>query len=251
MKKIFWLICLLTSYALSGQINPAVQLFEDDLVFYVSFDDGKGAPLIMDGNIKFIPSAKKTLIDGVSGKALKSGRLQYRFDFKNTTFNQNTTFVYWMALTGDSLLMDKKTINPIILQGKGASLLMQRQGWSKNANIMAVLAIPKKKGPLVRIFNAASPRNWKKYEWHMVAVSWDLNKLCISIDGKSYAQSVLQSSLSAYYNDSSGKINSMIVAPVADVAAIDEIMIFNRILSQDELQRLYSKSRKNNAGKNR
>ena len=235
---------LATAISLHAQ-NPAVSLFEENLVMYINFDDGKGAPLLMDGDIKCNPVKKTAFVDGVSGKALSNGRLSYVLDFANVTFNTETTFVFWLALLTDDKSIDGKSINPISIYGKGGTILIQRQGWKKQANLLSNIVIPKKKGPFTRILNTAGTRNWKKAEWHMVAVSWDVNKYSISVDGVKFDQVMLTSPLSVLCGDKTGKIKGMAVSlPSADFA-IDEIMVFNRNLSVDELKKLCETTKNN------
>ncbi|MBR2723671.1 MAG: hypothetical protein IKB77_04995 [Lentisphaeria bacterium] len=248
MKTLLLLLLTISAAISVNAKNTAVSLFEDNLVMYINFDDSKGAPVLMDGNIKFKAAAKNAFVDGVSGKAFTGGRLNYTLDFTDVTFNTETTFVFWLALMTDDKSIDGKTLNPISIYGKGGTMLIQRQGWKKQANLLSTVAIPKKKGPLVRLFHTAGTANWKKGQWHMVSVSWDTNKYSICVDGEKTAQVLLNSPLSVYYNDKTGKIRGMGISLAPNTFAIDEVMVFNRNLSADELKKLYEITKNKNIG---
>lgn len=234
-------ICIFGCSTLFGGGNPVKNIFEDELVLYINFDDGKGAPLLMEGDIRHVPGKNAKFTErGIFGKAFSGGSMSYRLDFNGVDFTRDTTFVYWIALTHDNPEIDAKTFNQIYLNGRGATLLMQRQGWKKSANILSVLAIPKKRGPFARIFGVSSVKKWKVGEWHMVATSWTAGALSITIDGnKHVSQTPLQQPLAAYYGDKTGKIHSLGLGLPANCVAVDEIMVFNRRLSPEELKKLY------------
>lgn len=244
---IIFLCCMMSCGAFGGSGNPVLKLLDENLVLYINFDDGKGKPLLMEGNVSCSPAKKVNFTDrGIFGKAFTGGRISYKLDFKDVDFGRETTFVYWYALMKNTPEVDKRTINHISLYGKGASLLMQRQGWTKSANLISVLAIPRKKGPLARIFGTSSVKKWKVAEWHMVAVSWTAENFAINIDGgKHLNQSPLKGPLPTYYGDKTGKINMLDLAIPFDIVAVDEIMVFNKKLSDNELKELYTQSLKN------
>ena len=82
----------------------------------------------------------------------------------------------------------------------------------------------------------------------MVSVSWSTNKYSICVDGEKTAQILLNSPLSVYYNDRTGKIRGMGISLAPNTFAIDEVMVFNRNLSADELKKLYETTKNKNIG---
>ncbi len=82
MKKM--LLAVLLGAGLCGLYaaeNPALELFGDDITFYVSFDEGNGTADLADGSEKPVPIGSVTYADGVfGGKAFQ--RDKTFFDFK-------------------------------------------------------------------------------------------------------------------------------------------------------------------------
>ena len=232
--------------------NPAGKLLGEELILHINFDDGKGVPLLMEGEITQKVSKKKLKFSdrGIFGKALIGGNCTYLTEFENLDFGKDGTLVYWIALMSNDPALDAKSISAISLgPSTPAWLLFQRQGWKKSCNLMAVMYIPKKRGPLTRVFGISKTTQWKIAEWHMVTVSWTASSLSIAIDdGTKNSLTPLLSPLPVLYGDPTGVIKKLNVGIPDHTLAVDEIMIFNKKLSPEEIKKLYEESVKNAGG---
>lgn len=244
-------LCISAGALAEEKKNPAADLFGDDLVFCLNFEDGKGMPSLMDGEVSLKVSEKEPLQftdRGIFGKALSGGRCTYLTNFENLDFGKDGSIVYWIALMTDDPAFDARPALSSISLGTvtPAWLLLQRQGWKKSCNMMAVMYIPKKKGPLARIFGVAQTTKWKVAEWHMVTVSWTPSALSIALDdGSKLDQVPLTAPLPVLYGDPAGKITKLSLGVPENTVAVDEIMMFSKKLTQKEISELYTQSVKN------
>ncbi len=240
--------------------NPADELFGEDLSLHIGFDDAKGKPMLMDGEIS-IDSAKSTACEfvekGIFGKAFSAGTLVYNLQFRQVSFSNDSSIAFWISLMSDNPELDKKSQIPIMLQSSGPAVLMiQRQGWEKACNLLSNFYIPGTKGPLARIFNVAKTSQWKVGEWHMVTVSWTPENFSIALDDGDSPEKYVQVALSAPIPvlcraKQAGTIKSMRIELKKDTLSIDEIMFFRKKLSRTEIKKLYAESMKGSAQKMR
>ena len=83
-----------------------------------------------------------------------------------------------------------------------------------------------------------SSKNWKKGEWHLLALAWSPGSIRMSVDGRPFVANNTMPGIA----DKAARITVIAAAPQeAKVAvAIDELMIFNRPLSNDEINWLWN-----------
>jgi len=234
--------------------NPAQRLFGDDLAMLVSFDDGKGEADIMDGEIEVNAGKSKNpqfAEEGAWGKCFSDGSLSYKTKFENVDFGKPCTFAFWMALATDDPAFDKLgACMPVALcpARDGAFLQLQRQGWTKCANLFTSLSVPGKKtnNTMARIFGISKTTQWKKGEWHLVAITWTPEELGLCVDGIHYTVAALPSSIPKIFelSDNPG-IDGLWLGVSPKDLKLDELMFFSRKLSKDEIQKLYQESLKN------
>lgn len=232
-------LVLQSGFGETPKTNPALELFPDNLALLLNFDDGIGSPALMEGEIKI--NGSKTLgfsEQGLFGRSLAAGGITYQVKFENVDFGRETTVVFWMSLLKTEKVDKEPLYIPLIIHGSQAKLLMGRQGnvWGKT-NVYNYIYLPDKQKAMARIHGCASAKNWKPGEWHMFASTWTANLLEVSFDGQRFNQVALLAPIP-------GTLEKIAVASAKDQILVDEVTVFNRKLSGDELKKLYEETLK-------
>ncbi len=211
-----------------------LDIFPDNTALAVSFNDGQGNASAMDGEIS-APKMKDVEFgeNGVSGNAMNGGSAAYDVKFDNLEFGKEATLVFWFAFSQTAQEIDKRLLIPLIVNGEQSRLIVARQGWGAGkCNFYTYVYLPDKQKAMSRVFGVGSVSKWKKGEWHMIAVTWTPNSLGISVDASIFDQVALSAPLP-------GVLKQIAVNAGKDCYMVDELIFFDRKLSQEELKKLY------------
>lgn len=234
MKTLASLCFACSLFAVSAADPVALSdLFPDDVVLHIPFDDDQGRVAIMDGEVSVKSKNPEFTDKGVSGKGLSAGSISYNVKFSNCGFGTDATLVFWFALAQDDIKMDDRTVIPLIINGAQVKMIVARQGWGPGkCNLYNYFYLPEKKKVMSRIFGISSVKQWKPGEWHMIASTWTSNTLAISVDGETPRQIMLSKPIPH-------EMHRITVQAEKGAFMVDELMVFDRKLSQEELKKLH------------
>ena len=229
--------CLLAAGAAEENrepLKPALVRFGDHVTFLSSFDNGKDAELAAGEHKGTQEGEVLELTEGLFGRALECGRVRYsgkaNIDFRRP----GTLFVWicplkWSAKKGDRYLF------LVLAHAEKGMLLIGRQWSQKRSSIYSHVEYRSagQEGKRQAQVHLANTNVWKNGEWHSIAFSWWPNRYEFSLDGCEPVPRTI---------GPLGKAVRLYVGvtrrPQSEFL-IDEVTVFDRPLSADEIRWLH------------
>ena len=235
------------SSALLSIGNPAIEnvisKFNNDLIFHAAFDEMPAASI---SNGSSGPETQKDIEygPGKSGKALSNGMIA--FAGQENLDSLSGTAILWVEIYRTNPSAKNETaffpLDIRIYDDKKKSAAMFRIGKMDSKNNAKIYSYFQGDGAgsIVKTVypHYVSSLNWEKGKWHLLALAWNPGCIQISFDGQPFVK-----------NDTippiSGKANQIIIAAVSSrhaeaAMSVDEVMIFNRPLSDDEINWIWN-----------
>lgn len=245
MKKM--LLAVLLGAGLCGLYaaeNPALELFGDDITFYVSFDEGNGTADLADGSEKPVPIGSVTYADGVfGGKALRTGLFQYQ-GAGNADLSRAGTIVLW--LTPENWPAERPDaqakepgFNAFHAVASDYQFLVSKikgQPWGHGHINTYVLNGTKHVNCIV----FGGGKNWKNGEWRMIACTYSGGNISCSVNAGRTSASVLTRLMTQpprVFNIGTERDENAQYRVL-----VDEVVVFKRVLTEAELRQLYDAS---------
>ena len=256
MKKVVVLAMLVVSVALLGQDaeaipeNPALEMFDADIIFAVSFDDGTAIADLAEGTGEPTRMHKKdlplTTEKGVFGKAFLANNIIYYEGGKNIDLVLPGSMLMWVCPKDWKCEKGEQTKEPgfqvFHTWAKGIELIVAKMGgqpWG-NGHFMPYVqyAGGSDGADTCVLYNTATTAKWPNGEWRMIAVTWGNGCITGSVNGKKSIQKVLRKPMAANPDRFSvGGINGFNLL-------IDEVIILKRQLRDEEIAKVYEESKK-------
>lgn len=247
MKKAVLLTAILSAAAglsAAPATNPVLDLFENDIIFSLNFDDGTMNADMANGKgePKKIETKPEFTEKGLFGKALVKGWAHYDA-VQNIDLTIPGSLVYWVAPTGWPTKRPANGKEPgytaLQIRGRSDSYnytmisgKMYGQPWRHGIfNTYVQYPGAKIKHVNCLAYGKAAAQGWKNGVWKMVAVTWGGGKFNIYINGEPMRPSSLKKLMT-------GKMVFMQLG-VRGLVKVDEYTIFNRPLTDAELKKLY------------
>lgn len=228
----------------------------DAVKFHVPFENNFNA-IVSEGEEKGDPTGKKVFIDGVFGKAVRSGKGGAAIRFmreNNIDFDNPGTANIWFKID-----CEHGTQGPAIpFWGIGADanrgimtvgVLNDPMKVCPCRRQIGILLISKKRPKYAMAFAVNSGKQRICSGWHLMSTAWSGNKLFVSLDGMPYRSFELDKPLS---NVELGYQKRFAAGWSYErwEFAIDEFTVFGKKLSDTEIQKIYEDGMKNlNKGK--
>lgn len=246
-------ICPASSPFGTPELPPVLEMFPEDTLLYLSFDDGTSDPdfgYFPKGTVR---AARNVFMeDGLLGKALESGTVSFNFKDSLPT-DTSGTILMWVRLletpppqrmepacTFFSVLLNSSTRRMLGCKGAGVNY------WGKE-NMICRIEFPGTASGKRRFVRNVVPgsgssvvRDWPTDEWRMFAFTWSSEKIGISVNGGPVKEEGIPEPLCI-----PEKISLQFSAGVPAGKqeglrfAIDDCAVFRRKLSDRELSSLY------------
>ena len=243
MKHILLGGLLLLGLAGGAAENPVYQLFPQDILFHVSFDEGKADAEMAAGKAEPIKTGKELVYgDGVfGGKALMGGKAVYHGE-KNLDFSVPGSIICWISPVGwtEALSANGKGRSYTAFQayGKDYQFVMGKMGGQPKGvqHMNFYFYYPPSKAVSCINYNSAGFR--KPGEWKMLVATWDSGSFTTNVNtrqasGKKGVITTPPQRFSIGDSDSAEPEFPLLV---------DELVILKRALSQEEIKKLYEES---------
>ncbi|MCM8768705.1 MAG: LamG domain-containing protein [Candidatus Omnitrophica bacterium] len=219
--------------------DPLLRELTAEIVFYLSFDGGNMKPEMalglsdyrLTGQPKFVPGLKELALTaggGKSGYAVYSSKLNFPIATQGTMIMWVCP-VAWTHYNGP---------NTIFAMTTNFSFYLERQGPGHN-----------EKGELTRqeavLFLVNTPttgnncinfgtNNWPSGKWRMLAAVWKWPEMALSVDAGTFSvRSVKKPPLAQEFGD------LLVGALGGEETLIDEVYVFKKALTKEELQKIY------------
>ena len=248
MKKLVF-ASLITILVIAFSFGEAKAINTDDVVLALSFDEGRGevthdlSPLGNDGTLMGSPKWVK----GISGKALSFERGAYvevanesDYDFESTDSFSISSWVKTSNKEGDNFIVAKELNSAgyvgyyYIIDNGGVP------GAAKhNGNVTAFIESVNHRAI------AQGNTDVRDGKWHHVAFTYDGTTLAegfkIYVDGRAEELETLQDDMGkdSILTDVPVTIGSRENGGVGFIGAIDEVLIFKKALSAQEIRQVY------------
>lgn len=254
MKKLsLFCMAVFTASAVFAEANPnpALKLFDENVRFYLSFDnancnadmaEGKGEPTKLSKGAK-----APEFTDGLFGKALKKGNAVYSANL-NLDLSAPGSLILWAAPTWEqtkpangkepgfsifSAFAKAEKYNYSFILGK-----TWNQPWGHGHINAYVQYIPAKQFKHVNnmVYDMGRTSKWKANEWRMFVVTWSPGSFSNSVNGR-------KSKVAQLKNLMTGKTQNFNIG-ISGKIIVDEVVILNRALSDEEISNLYNETQK-------
>ncbi len=235
------------SSALLSIGNPAIEnvisKFNNDLIFHAAFDEMPAASI---SNGSSGPETQKDIEygPGKSGKALSNGMIA--FAGQENLDSLSGTAILWVEIYRTNPSAKNETaffpLDIRIYDDKRKSAAMFRIGKMDSKNNARIYSYFQEGGGgvgcTVRTVYCGNSLNWEKSKWHLLAFAWNPGCIQMSLDGQPFVKDNAMPLIS-------GKAVQIIIAAVSPQKAkaavsVDEVMVFNRPLSDDEINWIWN-----------
>ncbi len=255
-KTVFIALCVLCLTAFADEnpysvppsignqaIENVISKFNNTLIFHAAFDEMPNASISNGSNE---PKTQKEIEygPGKSGKALSNGIIVFS-GHENLDSLSGTAILWVEVCRSKPTAKNELAFFPLdirIYDDKKKSAAMFRIGKMDSKNNAKIYSYFQGDGAgsIVKTVypHYVSSLNWEKGKWHLLALAWNPGCIQISFDGQPFVK-----------NDTippiSGKANQIIIAAVSSrhaeaAMSVDEVMIFNRPLSDDEINWIWN-----------
>lgn len=250
MKTLLAALAGVCCFGLSAAENPVYQLFPNDVIFHLSFDNGdctadmaggKAEPRRIEGKAGFG--------EGVfGGKALLTGRPIYDAA-KNLDMTASGSIILWIAPVNwpTEKTADGKEPGFRAFFANAADYQfyigkMSGQPWLYGGHLNNYVQYPKPTPHVNCIrYNDGTTAKWKNGEWRMLVATWGGGMFTNSVNGKKSRVSQLKKLMTAPTSwfqvgatENNGRYQFL----------TDEVVILKKALSDEEIQKLYEASLK-------
>ena len=223
--------------------NPVYKLFPQDILFHVSFDEGKAEPEMASGKAELLKTGKELVYGGgvFGGKALMGGRAFYS-GLKNLDFSAPGTIVCWVSPVGWTEALNVKgkgrSYTAFQAYGDGYQFIMGKMGGQPKGvqHMNFYFYYPPSKAVSCVNFNTAGFK--KPGEWKMLVATWDSGTFTTTVNTKQ-ATAKKDVITTAPHRFAIG--NSDDPKPEFPLL-VDEVVILKRALSPKEINALYEES---------
>lgn len=224
--------------------NPALAKFGEAITFYASFDQSATADLSNgDGQSVDVASPIK-LQPGLRGQAFLAGQGGQRFFYQNKDnldLTKPGAVAVWISPQQWQRDPEKIPTFPIFsATGYGQWLLLARMGNKVNEEVLYAY---NKAGDNEVTVTSGNSLNWKDGEWHLLVCNWRDDSIAFSLDGA--APHRVSAPWRAQATGEPGKFyvgteNNYSDPTILQRYLVDELMVFNRPLTTDEIIWLYT-----------
>lgn len=218
--------------------NPVISRFNDAITFYSSFDGYVTADL-SDGNGTPQKGEDRTEWDnGIYNKALRSlaGPVQYEAK-DNIDLTAPGGVVMWVSPQNWTHKSPPGYINFILVNYQGVTLQISRMGSLVNTEKLYAWFKTRNKGAIA---NNGSSLKWDS-GWHLLAANWGSGYVEFSLDGSAFNRAV--ATVTTPYSGKDPGIISVGSGGAGSYPFLtDELFIFNRPLTNDEVQWIYQQN---------
>ena len=222
-------------------IQSVISKFDRNLTFYAAFD---GTPNASMSNGSYEPTAQKDIkySPGKSGEALSNGTAV--FPGQENLDSLAGTAILWVEIYRPAQVAEdegyffplmmginddaKKSYGTFIIGKMHNSLIYSyfQEGAGGPGNITKLVH------PYV------GSLGWKKGEWHLLAFAWKPGCIQLSIDGQPFVKNSTMPPIA-------GKATHITVTALSPeeakaAVAVDEVMVFNRPLSDEEISWIWN-----------
>lgn len=211
--------------------NPVLQRFSDRVTFLASFDHGQAAAEMAAGNAR--PRAaigEPEFVPGLFGLALAGGQISFHPQ-RNFPFEATGSLLLWVCPVDWEERAKEGYQWWFQSGGKGSSLLIGRQGEIKGTRRATVYyhAVTDGHKPGGEHVTGGGWRAWANGTWHLVVVTWKLGRIAISVDGGTLrGRQVGKLTPQNWFNIGRKQTPGRRFL-------LDDVMIFDRVLKDDEI----------------
>ena len=245
MKKILIILALLTCGALLAQKKPSMPKFEDDVSFYISFDDETPNADITEGKEKpmLILGKKKCVFgDGIRGKALLCGENGSKLRFirkDNLNFDRPGTLVFFYKGAFKSRKSGPRVFFWGIESNKGyvgQHLANDPKTLCPCKRDLHTMFLYGKRIKNKSLFTKLSGGEAGCEKWHMISFSWAPGQISVKFDQDTEKSYPVPFDLTeADFPDVTFSIGSNVHWEYY----LDEFTVYRRRLSDAELSEIY------------
>ncbi|MCM8803736.1 MAG: DUF6067 family protein [Candidatus Omnitrophica bacterium] len=219
---------------------------EKDLIFYCEYDEKPEAIISMGNpiptNLKEMEKIVSNYLPGIKGKSVvsepKGVAYIYEID-KNIDFTKGTLSIWIQPLDWPPL--PKSGVFPLFITyadpKKEKSVYMGLQIEAGGNLRFFVHDYGKEETIGKHSIISGNPKDWKKGEWHNVVITWNIFNFSLFVDGEVQGGIRLKAPLLREYFGSIFRIGSNY--DVMPKTAIDEVRIYNRAFSPEEVKEFY------------
>lgn len=228
--------------------NPIYEMFPDNITFSLNFNNGTYDADMASGKNTPISTSKDSAIEdkGLFGKGLAAGNVRFDAE-KNLNLTSPGTLILWVSPLNwpEAKPENQKEPGFSAFIGKGANeqytynlivSKMSGQPWG-HGHINTYVQYQPFSIPHVNcvVFNSAITSKWKNGTWKMIAVTWGAGNFSTSVDNAAPKTSLLKNLMTGAM-----KFLQVGVSDKNYRVMVDEIVILNRTLSNEEIQKLYN-----------
>lgn len=228
-------------------INPVVADYGENVLFYMSFDDGTTQPDIgyaqgQDVNV--------TISDeGFFGKALASGEVRFGLNKAQEVvdFKRPGTMLTWIKTNYDPVATNRFEPNFTYFiahwSGEWKRLLaMKKRGdlWGHGAMCFYFERSVKDRRECASATCPVRSSEWKPGVWRLFVSTWTLDKIGFSVDGNPLNVASYKTRLGAF----EGRMSWIAGNGQSPFYTLDECVILDRLLTDEEIKAIYKKSLK-------
>jgi len=231
----------------SATENPAIDRFNREITFYLGFNHGTIAELARgkaeptktdDGKPSFFPGlyGRAMMLEGQGTSTLWYSTLD------NMDLTRPGAVIAWTCPQKWVRSDVEDYFFPVTIMSNGAKLMFGRQGRLKSERTDMVYAWAKIGDSKEILIGGGDSLQWKNGEWHLWVMNWRSNSLEFSIDGSPPHRQDTPVS----FNPSGDRAGHFIVGAQMESNRylIDEVIVFNRPLTTEEIQWIYEQGMK-------
>lgn len=229
--------------AAPGKIWP---LFDENLTFYQSFNDGDSADICQSNPKPVLRLGKSAFADGLYGKAMICGKgggaLRYQRKGNMNFDNPGTVVFFYKPLDWEKDHNGKlPRCNFWAIESMKGYIGVQGANDPKNIcmcerQLHIMLLYGKRIKNTVLTFNPVTPNTQRCKNWHMISFAWAGDKLYLKFDKEDLKQFEFPQQL----KESDFPANDFTIGAASIWRYLmDEFMIYNRKLSDNELNSIF------------
>ncbi len=219
--------------------DPILREISADIVFHLSFDGGNMQPEMASGSSKFQARGNPRFVPGFKGLALAVGGSQTGLAFYENKLNfpigSSGTMIMWVCPVAWTHYNGPNTV---FAMTSNSSFYIERQGPGHNEKgeltrqegVLFLINTPTAGNSCLNFGTA----NWQEKKWRMLAAVWNWPEMAFSVDAGTFAvRSVKQPPLEKEFG------SLIIGASGGEETLLDEVYIFKRPLTHQELKTIY------------
>ncbi len=226
---------------LTGLLSPVLLRFSDNITFYHNLDNGTVANMAGVESKPFGVEGKTSFETTEEGKdSLSGGALKFHAE-GNLDLVRQGTLIFWIRPFKWVRSDNEPNFYPLFVYARNGYIMLGRQGKivekgvAKRHDMIFLYAYGKGNKIIGRVLYHGATTAWKD-EWHMIALTWQTGRIGISIDGSPASTTILEHEMgeASWFQFGSAY-------PLAEGSRIlmDELMIFNRNLTDEEIDWIY------------